>query len=87
MVIIKKDGVVYFCESYSNTFFLSTHKDFTKYEENLNIIRDPSRAHRLIMIESPTRAADVIRYEDVFPARLTPQNLLRQTYPKLVSLF
>lgn len=86
MVLIKKDGVVYFCESYSNSFYLATQGDFTRHEENLHIIRDTSRAHRLIMMESPGRAADVVRYSDIFPARLTPQNLLRQTYPKLRSI-
>jgi hypothetical protein len=87
MIIIKKDGVVYFCESYYNAFYLATHADFINHEENRHIIRDTSRAHRLTLIDAPGRATDLLRYSDIFPARLTPQSLLRQTYPKLVSIF
>ena len=86
MIAIKKNGIVYFCESYCNSHYLSTTDDFIKYEENRHVIRDKNLPHRLIMCDAPLRAVDLIRYGGVFPKRLTPQNLLRQTYPSIVPL-
>ena len=38
------------------------------------------------MVDAPARAVDLVRYSDIFPARLTPANLLRKTYPQLLSI-
>ena len=86
MIVIRKNGAVYFCESAYNSHYLSTMDDFTKYAENRHTIKNSALPHRLIMVDAPARVADLLRYSDIFPARLTPQNLLKRTYPELLSI-
>ena len=86
MIIIRKNGAVYFCESAYNSHYLSTMDDFIKHAENRHTIKDVTLPHRLIMIDAPTRVVDLVRYSDIFPVRLTPQIRLKKTYPALLSI-
>ena len=86
MLIIKKDGVIYLCESKCNCFGCSSQEDFLNYKENLHIIRAKNHPRSYIVPSSDLRYADIIRYEDIFPRSLTPQNLINKVYPQLLSL-
>ena len=85
MIIIKRDGAIYFCESKCNAHRAATKADFTKHPENLHVIRDMKNPKKLILSDSPRRVADIIRYKDIFPKKLTPQYLVNTTYPALLA--
>lgn len=85
MLIIKKDGVIYLCESKCNCFSFSSQEDFLNYKENLHIIQAKNHPKSFIVAATDMRYADIIRYEDIFPRSLTPQNLINKAYPALLS--
>ena len=85
MLVIIKNGTVYFCESFANFSSLSTEGDFIKFPENLRIIRDEKNPRNLILVNAPRRAADVVRYADVFPKRFTPQSIVENGYSALIQ--
>ena len=86
MILIKKDGVLYFCESALNSYAYTSSDDITKHPENLHIMRCENMPNRIMLANMPMRAADALRYEDIFPKRLTAKELAFNTYPKVCSL-
>ena len=83
MIVIKKDGIFYFCESKDGFISHMSDKDFTCSKENWRIMNVGTSAGRLIMADAPLRVADLIRYMDLFPRKLEPATLQQEIYPVL----
>ena len=86
MVLIIRDGTVYIAESKADFVPTATEGDFTNYADNLHIVRNENNPGYLMLCNMMARLVDVLRYEDVFPARLTPKTLSLDTFPRIVSL-
>jgi hypothetical protein len=96
MLVLKKDGKVYFAESYGNKSEISA-KSFISSPANWNVMRAYSgedkakmskkKQRRMILVDSIGHQADALRYVDIFPKTLNEKTLINTTFPALASVF
>lgn len=87
MIVINKNGVVYIAQSFYNNHSHIEEGDFINHDENLLMFKPDGKTDSLIgvMGDSAHRQCDVLRYEDIFPKRLTKRELLDNTYYKIFN--
>ena len=86
MIVLKHNGTIYIARSCWGMRDVEARRTGVPDAENLSIWHPQRRKNRLIATPTAGRFADIIRYENVFPSKLEPKQLILESYDKMTEI-